>query len=136
MTTLPPDLVQAYTETNYNLAANMITVNVGVHNPQLLQLLAKYQPSCAAIITAYNPYSIPHTLEQNINLNLSLAQDIAAYHTILCSGVHPSNNWPPEASYMILDITQQDATTIATKYQQNAYIWITDSTVPELILLK
>jgi hypothetical protein len=136
MTTLPPDLVQAYAETEFRLAANKITVIVGRHNPQLNQLLQQYNANCAAIITAYNPYSIPHTLEQNINLNLSLAQDIAAYHTIQCTGIHPSNNWTPESGYMILDITQQDADTLAIKYQQNAYIWIPDSTIPELVLLR
>ena len=136
MTNLPPNLVQAYSETDFKVAADNITVNVGRHNTQLLQLLSKYQTSCAAIITAYNPHSIPHTLEQNISYNNSLAQDIAAYHTIPCSGIHPSNNWDPEHGYIILGISQQDAGTLATKYRQNAYIWIPDNTIPELKLLR
>jgi hypothetical protein len=136
MTNLPPELIQAYAETEFKVAADNITVKVGTHNPALEQLLTKYNTECAAIITAYNPHSIPLTLEQNIALNGRLLYDISHHDIILCTGIHPSNEWPPESGYIILGISQDYATTLAKKYSQNAYVWIPDNTIPELVLLK
>ena len=51
-------------------------------------------------------------------------------------GQHPSNNWPGEESFLVLDVNLQSAKKLGEQYEQNAIVWCGAAGLPELILLR
>ncbi len=138
-TSLPPELIQAYRETHYRVeGVEPFTLMVGQVSAEVLKALAKRRLKSCAFVTAWNPYSIALKPEGNTILERKLNLHLNAHglsHTP-GEGVHPSNGWPGERSSLIWGVSETNAREIAEAFQQNAFIWVGESGVPELILLR
>ena len=51
-------------------------------------------------------------------------------------GQHPSNQWPPEESYLVLGLPLDAAATLCERLEQNAFVWMGADCVPQLVLLR
>lgn len=135
--TLPPDLVETFTETHYIVHHEPpFTMNIGVFCPDLLKLMADRKALCAAFITAWNPFARQLSDKENEarqqTLKASLSQRGLTY--IDGIGQHPGNGWPGEPSVLILDLGREAAKALAGQYEQLAFVWADQSAVPALML--
>ena len=55
---------------------------------------------------------------------------------ILCIAADPAKIWPNEVGVLALDIDLQLAKDIGIKFKQNAIVWIPNSWVPRIELLR
>lgn len=129
--TVHPLLVRAYREAIYivNGDDEAISLQVGEVSHALASLMSFHKSHTAAILTAYNPYSETKSLEENESSQAKLknALSIKAKSCINAIGTDTKGEWNPEPSILALDISLQDAETLADEYGQNAFIWINSS---------
>jgi hypothetical protein len=55
---------------------------------------------------------------------------------ILCVASDLEKDWPDEVGVLALDVTLQKGKDIGNKFKQNAIVWISDSWVPKIELLR
>jgi len=103
----------------------------------LAKLFQRHQTNCAAFITACNPFS--HKLDETANATrqAELAKELAqrGLSFVAGEGGHPSEGWA-EPSYLVLDLSLEDAKALGRHFEQNAVVWCGADTVPELVLLR
>lgn len=138
-TNISPDLIQAYQETHYKVeGGSPFTLMVGQVSEEVLKVFSERGFKSCAFVTAWNPYSIALKPEENairerkLNLHLN-AQGLE--HTP-GEGVHPSNGWAGERSSLIWGVLETSAREIAEAFQQNAFIWVGEDGIAELILMR
>lgn len=123
------ELAKAYHEALYVIHGEDedVVLKVGQANPELGALMKMHGVNSAAFLTAFNPYSILSTAEENVLNQNSLIADIQTLgvKSIAGEGGNTSNIWPIEPSVLALGISLQSAELLADRYQQNAFLWIT-----------
>jgi hypothetical protein len=138
-TTISPDLIQAYRETQYRVeGGSPFTLMVGQVSEVVLKVFSERGLKSCAFVTAWNPYSIALRPEENAIRERKLRLHLNAQgleHTP-GEGVHPSNGWAGERSSLIWGVSETSAREIAEAFQQNGFIWVGEGGVPELILLR
>lgn len=138
-TNLPPELIQAYRETHYRVeGVEPFTLKVDQVSSEVLKALAKRGLKSCAFVTAWNPYSIALKEEENTILErkLNLHLNAQGLNHTPGEGVHPSNGWPGERSSLVWGVSETNAREIAEEFQQNAFIWVGEDGIPELILMR
>lgn len=138
-TTISPDLIQAYRETHYRVEeASPFALMVGKVSEEVLKVFAERSLKSCAFVTAWNPYSIPLKPEENAirERKLNLQLNARGLEHTPGEGIHPSNGWTGERSSLIWGVTETSAREISEAFQQNAFIWVGEGGVPELILLR
>ncbi len=138
-TNLPPELIQAYRETHYRVeGVEPFTLKVDQVSSEVLKALAKRGLKSCAFVTAWNPYSIALKEEENTILErkLNLYLNAQGLNHTPGEGVHPSNGWPGERSSLVWGVSETNAREIAEEFQQNAFIWVGEDGIPELILMR
>lgn len=131
--------IQAYLETDYRVHGDVSsTLRVGVVCPELAALHQGHQADCSAFITACNPFSQAFDEAANAERQAALARELTQRSLTFIDGVgqHPSNQWPSEASFLVLGLTLEAARTLGIRLEQNAIIWSGIDAVPQLILLR
>ncbi len=133
-------LIESYQSANYQIGTGpeALVVRINQYSQSLADLLNRFNRSCAAIITAYNPYSQP----------LSEAANAAAHKLLqnwLTGSLHPvieslntdsSEQWPAEKGFFVLGLDLDTARFLGRKFKQNAIVWIGNTAIPRLILLR
>lgn len=136
MTTLTQsELIRAYRETEYRVMGTpQLILRVGQHSRELGSLMKTHKVRSCAFITACNPRSKLLDAATNALRQESLAADLKTGGFAFREGVgmHPSNNWPGEPSFLVLGISEQHAVTLAIRYEQNAIIWANHRAVPDI----
>jgi hypothetical protein len=132
-------LVAAYRETEYRVTVGEPFV-LRVDEP-CLGLLGLYRAkniSCAAFITACNPFSRELTDAENAVRQTELAADLRRRSLSYFEGVgqHPLGGWPGEPSFLALGLALEAAKSLGKVYEQNAIIWCGADAVPNLVLLR
>ncbi|MGV3523309.1 MAG: DUF3293 domain-containing protein [Candidatus Sericytochromatia bacterium] len=128
-TGMTPDLLRAYWETAYHVISPEGTwiLHPGQGHTDFDRWLAETFPHVSfwAIITAWNPYSHPRTLEENTQANAHLAACLRAanYPCLPARGVPLSGDWHPEESWLIPGLDAQAACGWGMRYHQNALLW-------------
>ncbi len=138
-TNLPPELIQAYRETHYRVeGVEPFTLKVDQVSSEVQRALAKRGLKSCAFFTAWNPYSIALKAEENTILErkLNLHLNAQSLNHTPGEGVHPSNGWPGERSSLVWGVSEKNAREIAEEFQQNAFIWVGEDGIPELILMR
>lgn len=135
--TLPSELAQAFTETDYIVHHEPpFTMNIGKPCPDLKMLMADRNALGAAYITAWNPFAQKLSDKENkarqSDLNATLKKRGLAF--IDGIGQHPSNNWLGEVSVLVLGLDLEAAKSLARHYEQHAFVWALGDGVPELVL--
>lgn len=128
-------LVEAYLHTSYAvLPAPFPPVHIGVLHPVLESWLDERNIKTFAFITAWNPFSQVSTLSENHANNKDLEADLlqAARCILPGLGSDADGNWPPEESFLALDIAADSAIRLGRKYRQNAIVWWEKGKAPAL----
>ena len=134
--TLPPELVQAFTGTNYNVHHEPpFTMNIGKPSPELKKLMADSNALCAAFITAWNPFARKLSDGENEARQLELKVTLKKRGLAFIDGIgqHPNNGWPGEPSVLILGLDREASKALAGHYEQLAFVWADASALPELL---
>ena len=128
--TISPKLIKAYREAVYvvHLGDREIALQVNQASGQLAELMHEWEVSTAAFLTACNPYR--HTLDAQENE--ARQKKMWADAQPMCPKIFPGigrdkdGQWPHELSMLTLGIHLEDAKSLATQYQQNAFLWISN----------
>ena len=138
LASIDPALIAAYNGTAYRVLANPpFTMRIGERCDELAEVLGQHGVRTAAFLTAYNPYSRPTAANPNEDAQRRLLSELAAsgYAYLPGEGVGDDPSWPPEPSVLAMGLTRAKAKELGRRFGQNAFVWIDDGAVPELVLL-
>lgn len=136
---IDPGTLQAYRETAYRVhGRGSFTMQVDVACPELAAAYRHRQVDCSAFVTACNPYSRRLSDKANAIRHAALGRWLRRNRHRAVEGVgqHPSNQWPGEASYLILGLRLDAAKKLGGRLRQNAILWCGADAVPRLVLLR
>jgi hypothetical protein len=127
------DLLEAYKNTKYKVFELNLTIEIGKSNQEVDAILAKYNASEWAFITAFNPYSKVLTDNENKIRHEELKK--LTYVTYEGHGIGEDPTWEPELSLLIIGISKDDASILGNKFEQNAIVNGKTNSEPELLIL-
>ncbi len=133
------DLLQAYQETHYRVYGPApFILQVGMANDDLIALHRAFGVESSGFITACNPLSQLLGESANAQLQRALADDLRQRGVVFIEGLgqHPENQWPGEASFLVLGLSLAEAKGLGHRYRQNALIWCGVDGVPQLVCLR
>ncbi|CAE6959545.1 DUF3293 domain-containing protein [Paraburkholderia domus] len=136
---IPRETIQAYLETYYCVHGDTPTIlKVGEANPTLAILQEAHDAECSAFVTACNPFSQTISDDVNAARQQTLADELKQLGFSFIDGIgqHPLNNWPGEASFLVLGVSLELAKALGTRYGQNAIVWTGADAKPQLVLLR
>ncbi len=136
---IDPNTIQAYLETDYCVHGDApMTLKVSVASPALADLHKASRVTTSAFITACNPLSQALAEATNIQRQAALARELKSRGLTFIDGIglHPSNKWRGEASFLVLNLSLEAAKKLGVRHEQNAIIWCGADAVPQLILLR
>jgi hypothetical protein len=136
---IPSETIQAYLETEYIAFGDAsTTLKVGQANLKLAALHKAYDVKYSVFITACNPFGEDCSAEFNAACHEALAHELKRLGLVAIDGIgqHPSNNWPGEASYLVLGLPFEAAKALGTQCRQNAIVCSADDATPQLVLLR
>ena len=134
--TLPPELVQAFSETNYIVHDQPpFTMNIGKPCLELKKLMENRNALRAAYITAWNPFARKLSDRENEARQQELKATLKKRGLEFIDGIgqHSSNGWPGEPSVLILGLDLEAAKALAGHYEQLAFVWASGDAMPKLI---
>lgn len=133
------ELIEAYRKTEFRvLGAQKFTLRVGTASAELRQLYVTAGAGSAAFVTAWNPYSIPTSAEENRSAQSALRERLSqdGFATIDGFGIDPTTEWAGEDSVLVLGMSMDQAKGLGEELKQNAVVWIGGDAVPNLLLLR
>lgn len=118
-------LWQAYCEMDYYVHSLQLTILVGQRHAELDKYLASWGARSFAFLTAWNPRSQPLPDDANRQRNLQLEQQLhaAGYRYLAGAGISRSQAWPPEESFLVIDIPRTTSLELAASFEQNAIVY-------------
>lgn len=136
---LDASLINAYSETEYQVTQDFsFVLKVDVRSTELATLYKANNVSCAAFITACNPFSRELNDTDNAKRHAELSTELT--RRSLCflegRGQHSSGDWPGEPSLLALGLDLEAAKSLGIAFEQNAIIWCGPDAVPNLVLLR
>lgn len=133
---LDQQLLNAYINTNYVVDIPRLNIRIGQKNWELSEFLIDNNIYSWAFISAWNPYSQVTDSQTNEKMHQTLCAEIKNKGLLFCEGHGISDNgaWEPEKSLFIMGITKEDAIQIAQSYRQNAIIFGSLDSLPELLI--
>jgi hypothetical protein len=136
---LPAGLIEAYAQTEFRVHAQpAFTLYIGQYCALLQQAMAQAQVNTCLFITACNPYSQSLNDNDNAQRTKQLEIDLNRRGLSYLTGVgqHASNEWPGEASFLVLGVSPDIAKELGYAYEQNAIVWSDAEAVAQLWLLR
>lgn len=133
------ETIEAYCAAHYTvLTPEPFILHVGEASGRLADLMASEKATCAAFITAWNPFSQIATGAENSAAQQSLLGDLSALGLVSFPGFgkDPSGLWLGEDSVLVLDLALEEARNLGIEYGQNAILWTGLDACPELVLLR
>ena len=122
-----------YLDTDYIISDDPpLLMKIGEQSDDLRVLLGSMGVESAAFITAWNPRSEQLTDEENDDRQGVLLTDIEKIRLNYLVGYGQREDWR-EYSYLVLGLDKDQATAMATRFEQNVYVWIGLAGIPELI---
>ena len=132
---LDPELHAVYMETDYTVSDDPpLLMRIGEQNPDAAILRASLGVTEATFITAWNPGSQRLSDEENDDRQSELLTEIELLRLNYLVGYGEREDWR-EYSYLILGIEYDDAVRLAQQFQQNAFVWVAQDGMPELVTL-
>jgi len=121
-------IVKQYTLTHCEVQGLSQALHVGIHNLGTDRFLASHGATFAAVLSAYNPWSM-HVLptENRHNqewMECNLRDE--GYRFVHAVGkaaewiADPEHAWPPDVSVCIFDISMQDLNAMMVRYRHSA----------------
>jgi len=117
------DFKEQYEKALYFVNGLNTPIKVSSINIEVESLLEERNIDTWAYLTAFNPQSIQLSLEENQLRNMRLFKDLRSFQLVEDKGYDPNGEWPPENSYLILGINLNEASQLALKYNQSAFVY-------------
>jgi hypothetical protein len=139
MSLISPQIIQVYRETEYRvLAEPAFVLRIAEASAELLDLYGRFGVSCAAFVTACNPYSASLADDDNRERQAKLERQLRSRSLRFLPGIgqHPSNEWLGEPSFLILALSLASARALGERLEQSAVVWAGQDGVPQLVLLR
>ena len=136
---IDPATIQAYLETHYCVRGEApFILQIGQFSPDLLLLYKRHNVDCAAFLTGWNPFSREVSETENRDRQKALAAELTRRSLAFLEGIglHLSNNWPGEESFLVLGLDLEAAKTLGERFEQNAIVWCGTDGVSQLIVLR
>lgn len=137
---IPQQLVDSYAKTIYRIdtVPEPIYLHIDTFSAPLALLLQDTDSHHAAIVSAYNPFSRPLPIEENLTAHRSLRHCLQhqGYSIVEGSNIDPCAQWPAEKSFFVSGIDPDTAQSIGRQFNQNAIVRIGADAVPRLLLLR
>jgi hypothetical protein len=139
-TQIGADKVRAYRASDYRIgfSGKAIVLQPGLRSAQVAQLFASHGANCGAFITAFNPQGAQRSTAENEQAHQRLLTYIES-QGLKClegEGSEAGTDWLPEKSCFALGLARSDAIKIGSLYGQDAIVWVGETAVPELVLLR
>ena len=126
--TISKETLKAYEDAIFsiNTKQGLIKFKVGSVSKDILSFMQQEGLQSAALITAYNPFSEIFTKENNELAQAQLIEELneGGISFIYGDGRDAEGLWDPEPSLLALNISLADGERLATKFGQNAFVWI------------
>lgn len=139
-TRISADKIRAYRATDYRLGHTTqdIVLAPGLRSDRLAALFASKSVTCGAFLTAFNPLGTQRSDTENdqAHAQLTTALTNLGLEFIEGSGSEVGTHWPAEKSLFALGLSREGAISIGRQFDQDAIVWVGDSAVPELVLLR
>lgn len=134
------EMLKAYEEAIFSFSTehSVISFKVGSISNEIIAFMNKKDLNSAALITAFNPYSQVSSKDENQSAQTRLIEElrVSKIDFIYGEGRDALGIWDPEPSLLALNISMNDAEKLATKFMQNAFVWIEASSgIPTLKLM-
>ncbi len=136
-----PELHRAYLATRYRIltaeADRPLDMRIGEHNARLDQTLHQHKVQQGAFLTACNPYSQPldgHENQARMEA-LRCALSIEGWRWWPGLGIPEASDWSPEDSVFVLHMDRPTACSWGHRYAQNALVYVSAGSAPELVWL-
>ena len=132
---LDKSLLEAYKATDYLVESHQLCIKIGIQNERLEEFLIDNQAYSYGIITAFNPFSKQVSKLENLKRQSEL-EKILVHDGFLffpAIGKPTLSDWLPEPSFFIVDIKKSQAIELAISFRQNAIVYGTINSVPQLI---
>lgn len=129
---LSPELVAAYRQADYVVRDPPVVIRVGEASAALDELIG--EAASAAFLTAANPGSERRSDEENRDRLAVLKHALAGRRHLEAEGRDPRGGWPAEPSFLVLGISRAEATELARRFGQNAFVWCERGSAAELVL--
>ena len=136
---IDPSTIHSYVETEYRVfGVSPFILKVGQVSLELSAAHKLREVNCSAFLTACNPLSQEFDDLANASRQAEFAHELKAQGLTFERGIgiHPSNNWPGEDSFLVFGLSLEDAKRNAARLEQNAFIWNGADAVPQLILMR
>jgi hypothetical protein len=136
---IPSELVTAYIDANYRVFDQTpFVLKVGKRNIDLMEVHRKYNCTSSTFITGCNPYSQVSSEAQNVHAQSSLALKLTEISIKVIEGFGEDRGglWPGEPSFLALGVSLDTAKSLGVEFHQNAIVWASEDTTPQLILLR
>ncbi|MGI8812796.1 MAG: DUF3293 domain-containing protein [Pyrinomonadaceae bacterium] len=131
------ELWNSYLATDYVVSDGEVHFEIGIgsKNRELAEFLATNTLTKWAFLTAYNPYSIELTDEDNQRPQRILFDRLreAGYSFLHGYGKSRYQDWPPEPSVLVLGISPEKAVELGRAFQQNAIVTGSSDKPAELV---
>ena len=124
---MDPTLEAAYRATDYRVddpAIGPFVLRVGEPSPDADRVLARYRRSDWAFVTACNPGSERLSVAENTE-RMAQLQAVCVYRGwthFVGAGVGRDGTWPPEPSFLIVGVPEEEAVEVARHFGQNAIV--------------
>lgn len=137
--TIPAETLRAYRATDYRVlgVAAPFTLRIGEPSAGLRDCHRAHNVDGSAFVTAWNPFGVAGSAAENgaAQTRLRARLQLRGYRFVEGRGEDRQQQWPPEASLLVLGITLDEACRLGREFEQNALLWADADAVPQLILL-
>jgi hypothetical protein len=116
------ELISAYNNTKYTVYSPIITIQIGVNNSELDELLKKFNITSWAYVTAFNPFSKVLSKKENLEKHDELKEKVKGYKFYEGEGVGEDASWEPETSLLIMGISKKESIELGIYFEQNAIV--------------
>jgi len=134
---ISPELIAAYEATHYEVEApgGKEVIRIGHPVPEVIQALMLPWDKLA-VVTAFNPFSIPLSKEENLRRHEVLrgVVEAAGRRMLFGEGRDAAGKWDSETSIAIFDATDDELDDWMLAFGQNAIVVATRGGLPELRL--
>lgn len=131
-------LEAAYRGTDYRvLTESPFSLKVGESSLTADKLMQETGVRSAAFLTAWNPYSRTLKTQENERLNAELEKLLRSQGYIVCPGFGAWADDPDkgERSFFAVGISRLNATEMAHRFEQNAFVFIESGGAAELVFV-
>ena len=138
-TLIATDLVGAYVDTDYRVAASPpFVLRIDQHSPALAEAYRRSHAMSAVFITADNPFSEITSDVENVANHIELGAQLRELTDNVFDGAGQgaAADWPPESSYLALGLCREQACALGIQFNQNAIVFAGADAIPRLILLR